>query len=315
MLKFPFETPKIPAAAKFDSPPVNFMSTMINNIMQYFGKLQKPTLLFIAFVLTAGLGVIDYAIGPELAFSIFYLLPIMLAAWLVNRRAGVLISMTSAIVWLFADLFSRESYISPLIPYWNAIMRVGFFLIITYILSALKQSTDREAERARTDYLTGVANLRYFSELADIELSRARRFGRPLTLAYLDLDNFKLVNDRLGHAAGDVVLKKVAETIRSSIRGIDLLGRVGGDEFVMLFPETGPDTANAVIERIQKGLLKVIQENRWPITSSIGVLTCVKIPDSIHTLVTAADHLMYSVKAAGKDSVRYEVYPDQIHSS
>jgi len=87
MLKSPFETPKIPTAAKFDSPPVNFMSTMINNIMQYFGKLQKPTLLFIAFVLTAGLGIIDYAIGPELAFSIFYLLPIMLAAWLVNRRA------------------------------------------------------------------------------------------------------------------------------------------------------------------------------------------------------------------------------------
>jgi diguanylate cyclase (GGDEF)-like protein len=119
----------------------------------------------------------------------------------------------------------------------------------------------------------------------------------------------------MGHAAGDVVLKRVAETIRSNIRSIDLLGRVGGDEFVMLFPETGPDTANAVIERIQKGLLKVVQENRWPISFSIGVLTCVKIPDFVDTLVTAADHLMYSAKAAGKDSVRYEVYPNQIPSS
>jgi diguanylate cyclase (GGDEF)-like protein len=150
--------------------------------------------------------------------------------------------------------------------------------------------------------------LRYFCELADTELSRARRYERPLTIAYLDIDNFKLVNDRLSHATGDLLLKRVAESIRNNIRVIDTIARVGGDEFVTLFPETDPDTAKLVIERIQKGLRDVVQENKWPITFSIGALTCVTIPDSVEALVTAADRLMYSVKAAGKDTVKYEIF-------
>jgi diguanylate cyclase (GGDEF)-like protein len=287
------------------------MDPMIFNILKYFDKLEKTKLILIACGLIAIFGIIDYLTGPELALSIFYLLPIMLVAWLVDRRAAVYISVLGAIVWLLADVLSKEWYVPSSIhwiPYWNAVVRLGFFLIITYILSALKQSTDRETERARTDYLTGVANMRYFYELADTELSRARRYERPLTIAYLDIDNFKSVNDRLGHAAGDLLLKKVAETIRNSIRVMDIIARVGGDEFVLLFPETGPDIAPSVIERIQKGLRDVVQENKWPITFSIGALTCENIFDSVDALVTASDRLMYSVKAAGKDTVRYEIF-------
>ena len=102
-------------------------------------------------------------------------------------------------------------------------------------------------------------------------------------------------------------MRKIAETIRSSIRIIDRLARVGGDEFVVLFPETGPDSVNSVIERIQKGLRSVARENQWPITFSMGVLTCVKTPDSVETMVGLADRLMYSVKATGKDGVKYEI--------
>jgi len=287
------------------------MSMLINRIMQFFAQLEKPKLILIGYSWIAGFGIIDYLTGPELALSIFYLLPIMLVAWLVNRRAAVYISIVGAIVWLLADVLSREWYVPPSIPwipYWNAAVRLGFFVIVTYILSALKQSTDHEKERARTDYLTGVPNLRYFYELAEAELSRAHRYNRPLTIAYLDIDNFKLVNDRLGHAAGDLVLRKVAEAIRSNIRIIDIVARWGGDEFVMLFPETGPDTAHSVMERIQKGLRHIVQENKWPVTFSIGVFTCVKVPASIDAMVSAADRLMYSVKALGKDTVKYEVF-------
>ena len=286
------------------------MNVTINRIMQFFGRQGKPQLILIACASIAGFGVVDYLTGPELALSIFYLLPIMLVAWLVSRRFGVYVSILGAIVWLLADVLSREGYVPPSIPwipYWNAVVRLGFFLIVTYILSELRQFTDREAERARTDYLTKVANLRSFYDLAGDELSRARRFKRPLTIAYLDIDNFKLVNDGLGHVAGDLLLRKVAETIRSSIRIIDRLARVGGDEFVVLFPETGPDSVNSVIERIQKGLRSLSQENQRPITFSMGVLTCIKTPDSVETMVTRADRLMYSVKATGKDGVKYEV--------
>lgn len=286
------------------------MNPIITNLLDYCEKLKKSTLLFIACFFIFLLGIIDYLTGPELAFSIFYLLPIMLVAWLVNLRTAVYLSLASSIVWFFADVLSRESYIHPLFPYWNALVRFSFFLIVTYILSSLKQSMDREAERARTDYLTGVANLRYFSELADIELGRARRYNHPLTLAYLDIDDFKVVNDRLGHAAGDLLIKKFAETLKNNIRLTDIIARVGGDEFVILFPETGPDTAYLAIERVKNGVLTTASKNQWPITFSLGVLTCLRIPDSIHTLLTRADRLMYSAKSMGKNGFKYEVLQD-----
>jgi diguanylate cyclase (GGDEF)-like protein len=310
-LKCHLQTYKIYSVAKKIFYLGKVRNPMLNQIMQYFSKLEKPKLILIACAMIALFGIIDYVTGPELALSIFYLLPIMLVAWLVNRRAAVYISMVGAIVWLLADELSREWYVPPSIPwipYWNAVVRLGFFVIITYILSALKQSTDREKEIARTDYLTGIPNLRYFYELAETELSRARRYNHPLTMAYLDIDNFKLLNDQFGHVAGDLLLRKIAEAIRSNLRMIDIIARVGGDEFVLLFPETGPDAANSAVERIQKGLRNVVQGQPWPITFSIGVLTCIKMPDSVDAMVTAADRLMYSVKGVGKDTVMFEVF-------
>ena len=91
---------------------------------------------------------------------------------------------------------------------------------------------------SRSDPLTGVANSRVFLELLKREIARARRYKRPLTLAYLDLDNFKSVNDILGHAMGDKVLQTVVSTVNANIRVTDVVGRLGGDEFVLLLPET-----------------------------------------------------------------------------
>ena len=125
------------------------MSVMMSRIMQFFSKLGKPQLILIACASIAGFGIIDYLTGPELALSIFYLLPVMLVAWLVNRRFAVYVSILGAIVWLLADVLSREGYVPPSIPwipYWNAVVRLGFFLIVTYILSELRQFTDREAK-------------------------------------------------------------------------------------------------------------------------------------------------------------------------
>jgi diguanylate cyclase (GGDEF)-like protein len=276
-------------------------------IMQALAGLTKFQIILISCLLMVPLGMIDYITGPEYAFPIFYLLPIMLSAWFVNRRSAIYLAFFSTLVCLIADTSSRRGYLPPFIPYWNAIVRLGFFLIVAYILAELRKSNDRATERAQTDYLTGVANSRYFYEVANNELNRARRHNRPLTVAYIDIDNFKLVNDQWGHSAGDLLLKKVAETIHSNIRVIDSIARIGGDEFIILFPETGPDTANYVINRIQKGLVEIFQENQRPITLSIGVLTCVKLPDSADALVSFADRVMYSVKTAGKNAVKYEI--------
>ena len=120
----------------------------------------------------------------------------------------------------------------------NSVAHMAAFATIIALLSSLRRSHAAERRLARTDPLTGIANPRSFVEAANAELERQLRFQRPLTVAYLDLDNFKTVNDRFGHRTGDEVLSAVARALRESTRATDHLARLGGDEFAVLMPET-----------------------------------------------------------------------------
>src|SRR5260370_39212914 len=128
---------------------------------------------------------------------------------------------------------------------WSGVVRLGTLVLVTSLVSRLRVGIVRERLLARTDALTGAANGRTFYETAAVEADRARRSGRPLTLAYLDLDNFKQLNDRLGHAAGDAGLQAMVELIHVHIRPAGLLARLGGGEFALLVPDTGRDAAVA----------------------------------------------------------------------
>jgi len=160
---------------------------------------------------------------------------------------------------------------------------------------------------ARTDFLTGVPNWRAFAERATTELNRARRYGRPLTFAYVDLDDFKAVNDRYGHAAGDTLLSDVARTIGHVLRRTDVIARLGGDEFAVLLPETGPEPAWIVLRKLHNAVRIALAEAGWPVTASIGAVTCVVPPADVDELVRLADQLMYDVKRIGKNQVHHVV--------
>lgn len=184
------------------------------------------------------LGVTDYVTGYEVSFSIFYFIPILLTAWFGSRYSAFIISFLSAVSWYIADIISGHRYSSYLIPVWNAVMRLGVFACITYFAAGFKKELETGKTLSREDPLTGVLNSWYFYELVDIERSRAVRFDRPLTIAYIDLDNFKQVNDSLGHLAGDRLLCLIAKTIKQNIRSYDVAARLGGDEFAIMLPET-----------------------------------------------------------------------------
>jgi len=281
----------------------------MKSLMEFLARRSNTEIFLISTGMLLLIGIFDFLTGPELGFSIFYLLPIMVVAWFVSRRAAFYASVIGALVWLPADFFSREWFIPLWVYYWNAVLLLGVFLTLTHFISVLREANEREKERARTDYVTGIANSRCFYEQAEMELQKARRYRHPLTIAYMDIDNFKEVNDQKGHATGDRVLKGVSETIRRHIRSVDLLARIGGDEFVMLFPETGPEEAPIVVKRVRSELMKVAQAQGWPITFSVGVLSCREVPESLQKMVSAADRLMYQAKSSGKNTVCYEIFP------
>lgn len=258
---------------------------------------------YILFVLL--LAYIDAKTGYEVTLSIFYLLPIALAAWYFSGRLAYILSFISAFVWVMVDIKSGHYYSHVIILIWNSVVALGYYLLISYFLSKIRKLYEHEKELARTDPLTGALNRRYFYIVAENEIYRAKRFKRMLSLAFFDIDNFKLVNDTLGHADGDELLKIITMSISENLRASDVVGRFGGDEFAILFPETGKEQVREVIGKIQKILMEEVRKNKWPISFSIGVVTSFKGVNTIDEIVKAADKIMYSVKKNGKNNVKY----------
>jgi diguanylate cyclase (GGDEF)-like protein len=256
------------------------------------------------------IGIADYLTGEEVSSAIFYLLPISLSAWFIGKGAALLISFISAITWITADLIARKSYLHPLIHFWNTIMSLGIFLLVSYILSALKTSLEQEKILSRTDPLTGLITRRYFNELAVMEISRAHRFKHQFSVAYIDIDDFKTINDRFGHSAGDTLLCSIAGIMQQNIRETDIAARLGGDEFVILMPETGAESARVVFPELQVQLLETVQKKKWAVSFSIGVMTFMTPPASVDDMINRVDNLMYTVKKSGKNEIKYDVCED-----
>jgi len=155
---------------------------------------------------------------------------------------------------------------------------------------------------ATRDPLTRVLNGRAFTERVTHELERSRRYKRPLSLLYLDLDNFKVLNDSRGHQTGDAVLRLVADAMRQAVRLADVVGRLGGDEFAVLMPETDGALADLVAARLAANLRSAF-DGTPPVTASIGIVSVMNPDADADQVVGAADRAMYEAKRTGKDRV------------
>ncbi|TSE30900.1 Response regulator PleD [Tepidimonas thermarum] len=169
---------------------------------------------------------------------------------------------------------------------------------------------NRELQRlVITDALTGIANRRRLLELLDDELRRMRRQGRPLTVLSLDLDHFKQVNDTHGHATGDAVLQHVVRTVQQHLRATDHFGRMGGEEFVVLLPDTGADAAQKVAWKLREAVARTPLQTPdglvVPVTISVGGVTSTDPSATAASVLAQADAALYAAKAAGRDCVRW----------
>jgi diguanylate cyclase (GGDEF)-like protein len=278
------------------------------NLTSFFNKRNKIFWGSTGFIMVVLLGLVDYLTGYELSFALFYLIPIALVAWFGGKRLGLLISAASAISWFSADFLSGNRYLNPSLYVWNTLFRLGFFLVVTLLLSALQQAYIVNQELAQTDYVTGAISVRHFYELTRIEIGRFRRYQHPFSLVYIDLDNFKAINDHLGHITGDKLLRVLVENIQQQIRPTDVLARLGGDEFALLLPETGVEQIKIFIGRLHSSLANEMLRKGWMVTLSMGVVTFKQLPISLDEMVRLADVAMYSVKTNGKNGVCYRVY-------
>jgi len=278
-------------------------------LLNYLAGRSKITVWLITALSLIALSLIDYFTGSKISISFFYLLPVSLASWSLGKTPGRIVALVSAVSIEAGQFQGPDAFSGPL-AFWNTAVRLGVFLVVANLISEFRHLLRRQIELSRTDSLTGILNRRAFQEVGDVEIKRMRRYTRPITLAFMDIDGFKAMNDKSGHATGDALLIGVAECLKFQLRGTDLVARLGGDEYGILLPETGAVAAEKVFSRLHDALRRRMAASNWPVTFSIGVVTCTAPPAGMEHLIHLADQLMYVAKGRGKNCIEYALYPN-----
>ena len=284
----------------------------IENVFDVFNrrlsKLSRAWIVGLALVGVAIIGLLDYRIGLELSLSVFYLCPVGIASWYTGRKTGVLIALLATLSALVGDLLAGNLSAHPGILIWNGLLHLGFMLIVAYLLDRLHTNIKNEHKLARIDSVTGVSNRRAFRELLQYHLDYAAREGIPIGLAYIDLDDFKRVNDTHGHSEGDRMLQLFAQALQTSVRRTDIVARLGGDEFALLIPGANLSAAESLIAKVLRALQQAFKREVCMVTCSVGCVIFQTHMPSADDAIRSADLLMYNVKTQGKNAVAFEVF-------
>lgn len=267
-------------------------------ITEYLGTLPKAVLIVLGTFWLITISAADYFTHSTylLEFSPFYLVPISFFSWFIGKRSGLGVAVLSVVIRFVVRFRNAPSAVG----YWDALVLTALYITATLMIVQLKQLYERERDLSRIDPLTNIPNRRALHEAASQAKSLAERNQVPLSICYVDIDNFKLVNDRFGHTAGDRVLAVTATTIAGALRPSDVVARMGGDEFAVLLPGAYRDDAAGIMRRVADQLQQAMQQHRWPVTFSIGIASFQPPPGSIAEMLAEADKAMYAEKKKGR---------------
>lgn len=278
-------------------------------LLRFLGHIDDSPRWFrwlLPLTLTALVGTADLTTSADVAFTLAYLLPVALSAWHLGFFPSLVLAAISTATSLVVDLHTQADTIHPAIVTINLVAQLLVFGFFGLILSRLRRHLEREHGLATTDPLTGLANRRALWTNAEREMQRCRRTGAPYSLAYLDVDGFKGVNDQHGHRVGDEVLIEIAKTLLANVRAVDCVARMGGDEFALLLPDTGAEGAKVVLAKLRAHLEGAPWNRQHRISFSIGALTVLDPGADVDSIIAHADKLMYAVKSDGKNGHRHE---------
>ncbi len=251
-------------------------------------------------------GYLDYKIS-YFDFFIFYAIILVFSSMFISTYDGIAASIIIGVVNYFGN---KEHLIgaSDFLLYLNFFLNFLVFLIIALIVGQTRKSLLKEMTLSRTDYMTGAVNKRFFTEILGQEIDRMKRGGHPFSLVFIDMDNFKKANDTFGHSAGDSILKTGVIVMKSITRKIDTTCRLGGDEFLILMPNTDSKDSLIVLTRLQEKFLSEMHKNDYPVTLSIGVVAFNNVPESVDIAIKAGDAAMYEAKNSGKAKIIQKIY-------
>lgn len=261
----------------------------------------------VCIILTTGLIYADILTGYSTKFASIYIVLVALVAWMTHKEASIKI-LILIIITRFLILWyeTKVPDFNHSYDYINLLISTLAIILIYIIVLSLKEFVAEVTSNAQNDSLTSLFSRKYINDVMPIILGEMRRHGRLMSIMFLDCDNFKGMNDNFGHAAGDKVLRIIAESILDTIRVGDIPVRLGGDEFIVFFFETSGLQLKAVIDRCVSKLDEEMKNRGWPVTFSVGVVEFHILPENIDDAIAYVDHVMYRAKREGKNRVIYE---------
>ena len=277
--------------------------TLTERLLSYLESKGRTFNMFCGLACVAIIGIADILSPQAVSFNFMYLFPIFFQSWLSGRKAGFFIALVGSAFWSIDNVNDIS-----LTSIWNIFSTIAIFCTVAVLIAKIRELLKSEKTLSRTDSLTGVMNSRAFSEVVEYEIIRHRRDDTPFSIAYLDLDNFKSVNDLYGHKIGDTLLIAVIKNLANSLRNSDIIARVGGDEFVIFLPETGQEDVSIVMEKVKYHLHILSKSENMPVSFSMGVLTCDGGEIGYDEIMSIIDGLMYEVKKDGKGNIRYSSF-------
>ena len=276
----------------------------MKTIFNFLDKKEPRFIWLLSVFAIAFISVTISLANNHVDLRLLFVIPVLLASWYGGRKTGATIALLSAIALLTTN-FSLHFYnVNAISAAYDLLVALLVYLFISIIVTNFRNVHSVEIVAADTDTLTGVSSSRKFYADLENEINRSRRYGHPFSLVYLDVDDFKKINDTLGHPIGDELLIRLSKSLQTSLRATDIIARIGGDEFVCLLPETEHIAAKSALLKAEKALKGSMEKYGWDVSFSIGVITFEKPPDDAGQAVKLVDDLMYKVKRSSKNDIR-----------
>ncbi|MEO8739387.1 MAG: diguanylate cyclase [Casimicrobiaceae bacterium] len=290
------------------------MADSLNRLNMF--ALSRGVALGLGACMLLGAAVVDYATTAEISVSALYLFAILTVTWNCGAAWGFVFVVVASAFQVALGLLQGHPFTSTLYFFYAQGNILFEYCVVVFLTIQLRRLFERERHTARVDILTGVRNRQGFYEVLESEIERHVRNGASFCLAYIDVDDFKGVNDRYGHAEGDRLLEAVGHVTAKSIRRSDTVGRLGGDEFAVLFPETNQAEALAIEYKLRSALTTITQPRPWwSVSFSVGIATFASMPSSADAAMAYVDQLMYRAKRAGKSTTVSGVYDEVMAAS
>ncbi len=266
------------------------------------GKLPERAVFVASIVAMLAIFVANIMLPDSgLRIHILYVLPLLAIGMHSGRRSLYLAGLAVALVLEAIAFVHFGASIATLAG--NAILECLVAAVCFSVADTARVSYLKVLNLARTDDLTGLMNRRAFVRVAEQEIERQARYGGEFSILLLDLDGFKALNDTRGHYVGDLALRHLAEAVRNNIRRADSVARIGGDEFVVLLPNTPKAACASICQQLRRAVADGMRDSGFTITASIGGVTFEQPPESIDAAMRMADAAMYRAKHNGGDCV------------